>query len=211
VIIPPNPGLCSAFGAAIAPLRVDRVWSLGRRSDDLDEGSLRERFTHYENEARAELRADGLRDEPSIQRAVACRYHQQNYEQDVPVPDLGPGFSTHAAARFHELHRAFYGYAFESDSVEFVHCKLTLSGQQAKPTAEDGPVETALDRGARAVTAPDGRLLQTPIIRRGLLQEPREGPLVIEEEDSTVYLPAGWIARNGAAGSLLLEHAERTT
>ena len=40
VIVPPHPGLCSAFGAAIAEARVDRVQTLFTHSDNVDIAGL---------------------------------------------------------------------------------------------------------------------------------------------------------------------------
>jgi N-methylhydantoinase A/oxoprolinase/acetone carboxylase beta subunit len=42
VIVPPHPGLCSAFGAAIAEARVDRVQTLFTQSDSVDVATLAE-------------------------------------------------------------------------------------------------------------------------------------------------------------------------
>lgn len=49
----------------------------------------------------------------------------QNYEQEVQVCGLEPGFLARASEVFHDLHRDVYGYSFEHDPVEFVHCGLT--------------------------------------------------------------------------------------
>ena len=54
VVVPPHPGLCSAFGAALARLRVERVQTLGMRHSALDEADLAARF-------RAMLAAGGAR------------------------------------------------------------------------------------------------------------------------------------------------------
>ena len=98
MIVPPHPGLCSAFGAAIAPLRVDRVWSLGVRSDRISEADVRRRFEAGEADARTELERDGAAGTPLVTRSIACRYHLQNYEEDVAVADLEPGFLERAVA-----------------------------------------------------------------------------------------------------------------
>lgn len=92
IVVPPHPGLCSAFGAAIAPLRVDRVWTLGARSDEVDEADVRRQFELAIEEVLAELARDGVIGESILDLRLACRYVGQNYEQDVLVPDLSSRF-----------------------------------------------------------------------------------------------------------------------
>ena len=44
IVIPLFPGLCSAFGAALADFQVDKVWSTNYRSDSIDTGLIVEQF-----------------------------------------------------------------------------------------------------------------------------------------------------------------------
>jgi N-methylhydantoinase A len=209
IVVPPHPGLCSAFGAAIAPLRVDRVWSLGTRTDATSEEDLRRQFTSMEEDARRELARDGARGLVEARRSIACRYYLQNYEQNVPLPDLGPDFLIRVEAAFHELHRAFYGYAFESDPVELVHCKLTLTEARRASTRDTRTHAYSLaeELGTRSVTQADGRVRTVPILRRGRLSAPLDGPVVIEEADSTVFVADGWVVEGADADCLLLTRA----
>jgi N-methylhydantoinase A len=205
VVIPPHPGLCSAFGAGIARLQVDRSWSLSAQSDDLDETELRERFLAAEADAVEELRADGLKGEIGIRRTLECRYYLQNYEQEVRVPNLEPGFLKLASAAFHDLHRAFFGYAFEQEPVEVVHCRVSVYDQQAHVHYNAFAATAAAEEvGVRQVVSPAGEPLQTHVFRRGRIAETIEGPAVIEERDSTTYIPGGWSANQVANGAILL-------
>ncbi len=206
VIVPPHPGLCSAFGAAIAPLRVDRVWSLGVRSDRISEADVRRRFEAGEAETRAELERDGAAGTPLVTRAIACRYYLQNYEEEVAVADLEPGFLERAAADFHRLYRSVYGYAFEEEPVELVHCQVTAIEHAAGRAAGRTGIEAAA-AGERGVIGDDGVERVTRIVRRGRLGNPVAGPAVIEEADSTTFVPEGWTAADAAEGCLVLERA----
>jgi N-methylhydantoinase A len=211
VVVPPHPGLCSAFGAAIAPLRVDRVRSLGTRSDATSEEDVREQFGAMEEDARSELTRDGARQPAEARRSVACRYYLQNYEQDVPVSDLHPGFVGRLCDGFHELHRAFYGYAFETDPVEFVHCKLTLI-EMDDPTSP--PIDTDIygaseELGTRTVVGADGCVAGMRILRRGRLDQKLAGPLVIEDVDSTIFVAEGWLVESATADCLILTREAR--
>ena len=48
--------------------------------------------------------------------------------------------------------------------------------------------------------------LRTPVIGRADLREkPTDGPLIVEEYDSTVVVPPGWSAQRTAIGFMVLE------
>jgi N-methylhydantoinase A len=87
VIIPPSPGLCSAFGAAIARARVDRLRTVSMRSSDLDLERLARIDRALRDEAAAELQLSVEATRPTVRRVAAMRYLGQNYELDVDVPE----------------------------------------------------------------------------------------------------------------------------
>ena len=76
VIVPPHPGLCSAFGAAIAEARVDRVQTLFTNSDSLDLAGLAEAIERLRDAtspscARSVEVADA--GDPQLGRHALCR------------------------------------------------------------------------------------------------------------------------------------------
>jgi N-methylhydantoinase A len=206
VIVPPNPGLCSAFGAAIAPLRVDRVWSLGSRSDSVVEAELRQQIESVEREVVVELEADGLDGQPLVRRFIACRYYLQNHEEDILIDDLRDGFIARLCDNFHRRFRAAYGYAFDGEPIELVHAKVEGT-ERAMSTLSPPPMfygTTAIEQiGTRPVVVGDGLVSDVPVFRRGVLTNSVIGPAVIEEPDSTTYLPGGWHAQ-GASGNCIV-------
>ena len=209
IVVPRHPGLCSAFGAAIAQLRVDRVRSLGLRSDSTDEAEVRRLFDDMEAEVRAELAPDVGAAGVGIERMLDCRYFMQNYEQEVKIPDVGDGFLARACAVFHDLHNAVYGYSFEHDAVEFVHCKVTA--REARPgdgaVTAGGTYGHSEKRGERAVVTTGGDTRAVEVMQRGRLPSARPGPLVIEEDDSTIFVAEQWSVESGPADCLLLTRA----
>lgn len=83
VLVPPHPGLVSALGAAISELRVEKVRTLAALSTHVSEADLMRHFAEMDQEARAELVAEGLHGEAAATWKISMRYFQQNYEQDV--------------------------------------------------------------------------------------------------------------------------------
>ncbi len=192
VLVPPHPGLCSAFGAAISELRVEKVQTLAAQGDDLTDAALQGRFDAMLTESRLEIGREGLRGEPRETLTVSMRYGQQNYEQDIEyTPDEG---IDGAIRRFHERHHEFYGYHFEDEPIECVHVKVSVVEVSSSPSI-DGAVsmDVAGAEGCRPVVNPAGRAEDTPVFRRQKLASGSRhaGPAVIEEIDSTTFVPAG--------------------
>ena len=131
VVVPPHPGLCSAFGAALARLRVERVRTLGLRHSEVDEAELAAHFRAMLEEGRREIEAEGLRDAARERLGLSMRYAQQNYEQDVGYR-FADGLSA-AVNRFHRRHEEFFGYQFPDYPVELVHLKASLAETAAEP------------------------------------------------------------------------------
>ncbi len=197
VVVPPHPGLCSAFGAALARLRVERVQTLGSRHSEVDEADLAARFRAMLDAARREIEAEGLRGAPRERLGLSMRYAQQNYEQDVEYR-FADGLPA-AVERFHRRHEEFFGYQFPDHPVEMVHLKASLA-----ETAADPPPAPAAPAavGARPQPPPPAGAA----CRRDRLPPGTElhGPAVVEELDSTTYVPEGVQLAVDRLGNLVL-------
>jgi len=192
VVVPPHPGLCSAFGAAISELRVEKVHTFAARDRDVTDGDLKKRYDAMLQEAREEIGKEGIRGKPRERLFISMRYYQQNYEQDIEYrPEEG---LKGAVDSFHKRHREFYGYHFEDETVELVHLKVSISEASRRPkvnlTIEADPSH---GEGKRLVCESAARAAEMPIYRRGGLRvgSHLSGPAVIEEIDSTTFVPSG--------------------
>jgi len=196
VIVPPHPGLTSAFGALAADVRVDKRATRFHRSDLADAAGIDAILSRLQREAVAETREQGFAGEPLVQRSISMRYAGQNYEQDVPVP---PGPVTDDALKallddFGTAHRRFYGYHFPGEVVELIHFNVTAIGATAAPALPalaSGPPPEPRER--RAVRIGAGAHPDCPVYRRDALPAgcTLTGPLIVEELDSTTLVPAG--------------------
>ena len=215
VLVPPHPGLCSAFGAAIARLRVERVHTVALRGSAVSQQEVDQRFTALLEASRREIEAEGLRGAPRERLMVSMRYAQQNYEQDVEyvMPngqrDAGAGLSG-ATQRFHQRHQEFFGYQFEHHPVELVHLKVSVA-ESAAPE----PVLTFTERAdgdahpvprQRTLAGTAAQSTQAAVYRREQLAIAAhiDGPAIIEELDSTTFVPAGVELTVDEAGNLIL-------
>jgi N-methylhydantoinase A len=214
IIVPPHPGLGSAFGALLADLRVDRIWTHGYRSTNLDPGRFDERFNALVASAVRDLREEGFTGEPVVLRSISMRYLGQNYEQDVPVP---PGPITaetlrEVMRRFDQQHEQFYGYHIAGETMEFIHFKVSAIGPVSKIDLPplSGAAAPARPRSTRSVYF-EGRGRQScPVFRRGDLGAGSKvgGPALIEEENSVTLVHPGQTLEATTDGMLILTGIE---
>jgi N-methylhydantoinase A len=120
------------------------------------------------------------------------RYYQQNYEQDIEY--RSEEGLREAVGRFHERHHQFYGYHFEDETIELVHLKISISEAAHRPNINLGAVRGGIQQSApRLVYESATHTVQLPVYRRdGLPVGSRfSGPAIIEEIDSTTFIPSG--------------------
>ena len=196
MIVPPHPGLTSAFGALAADVRVDKRATRFHRSDLADAAQVDATLVRLERAAVAEAREQGFAGDPVVQRSISMRYAGQNYEQDVPVP-RGPitGDSLKALMdEFGEAHRRFYGYHFPGEVVELIHFNVTAIGATAPPSLPAlAPGPPPVPRERRPVRIGGAAHRDCPVYRRDALPAgcTLTGPAIVEELDSTTLVPAG--------------------
>jgi N-methylhydantoinase A len=196
MLIPPHPGLSSAFGALAANWRVDRVRTIFGRSTHLNVEIIGEWLEALTASALSELREDGFTGEPILLRSIDMRYAGQNYERPISLP-AGP-FTTEAAGtmveRFSRAHDEFYGFSLEDEPVEFVNLRVTVIGPtDLQPSVELSTTQEAEPTAWRPVSFHGRSYLETPVYRRELLGASftLTGPVIIEEPDATTVVHPG--------------------
>ena len=207
VIVPPHPGLTSAFGSLLADIRVDKTWTNIVRSDRLDAGAIDQRLGDLVLDATEDLRREGYGGVPTLRRSVTMRYMGQNYEEEVPIPD-GP-ITTESAAdlleSFHQHYEQIYGYRIADEIIEMVQFNVTVIGKTENPRFRE--LESKSDgvpSGTRSILFDGRNVANCPIYNREDLAPGQEieGPALIEELDSTTFLrptDALTVTRDGIA------------
>jgi N-methylhydantoinase A len=208
VVVPPNPGLCSAFGCAITEARVDRVQTFYSRSDSADPADVAAAARRLAERAVEDLRRSVPADEPVVRRSADMRYAGQNYELETRLPDgdLAERFGD-LLDSFEREHERQYGFRLEGEPIELVNLRVTAL--QPEP-----PPSVAAPAGAAAAEAVDVRPVwfeadgpvDCRIFRRaGLASGTRlEGPAIVEEIDSTTLAFPGDRLEVHPGGSLVL-------
>ena len=209
VLVPPSPGLCSAFGAAIADARVDRVQTHYAHSDVIDVAALERRASALVDDARAALaRTAGPDRHPTIRRVAEMRYAGQNYELEVDLPDgvLDARSFALLLDRFAAAHERQYGFALPGEAVELINLRVTASAPEPPPSAAADAAPVA-DAVTRRVTFDAAGPVVCPVRRRASLAVGAtfHGPLIIDEPDSTTVVAPGDVVRVLEHGVLAIE------
>jgi N-methylhydantoinase A len=203
VIVPPAPGVFSAFGLMCSETEYLAIRTLFRRTRDVSPADLNAELARLEAQVREQLAADGVRPQAmTIVHTADLRYAGQACELTVPArPDLAA-----MAADFDAEHARTYGHASPGAPTDLVSLKVI--GRAA--AAEDAgmfarlttpPPEPRPPREAY-FGAPFGTL-KTPVIARGdLAAAGRHGPLIIEEYDATCIVPPDATAALDAHGNI---------
>ena len=116
------------------------------------------------------------------------------------------------ARRFHAQHAAVHGHCAEDSDVEIVSYRLRAIVQMRKyaPLPQLQVVAVAPQiRGERRVTLGPHRAFDAAIVRRDDIETGwrAQGPVIIEQKDSTTLVPDGWSVRCDEWSNLILERA----
>jgi N-methylhydantoinase A len=213
VIVPVNPGLASAFGALAAQVRVDAVRSVYLTDARVTAADLNHLFAELESRAVGDFEVQAGGSAPhEIRRSVALRYLGQNYETDARVPngELTDPNLTAVYEEFGRLYEGFYGYRLDGIPIELVRLQVIVLGEELALPAPQQVRESEVGETVRDVWFPEHGFVRTPVLRRGTpaVAVSLDGPLIIDEMDSTIVIPPEWRLVGGPQGYLELERKE---
>lgn len=212
VIVPPHPGLCSAFGTLTADRRSDRIWTTGFNSDDIDLAGIQKKLEELKIEVTEELRSQQPEGDIHISVKLALRYQGQNYEHEIPLPGstVDEQVMVQAYREFNRLHDAFYGYELSGEVIEIVNMSVTgvSPGSVKLPPYRHGGVIRE-QRRRQVYFAGDG-FRDTAVLHRDSLPAGASltGPAIIQEVDSTTLLEPGDSLNVDERGSLIIQLAD---
>lgn len=199
VLVPGEAGLLSAYGLECAGIERVAEGQVDRPADDPELEAI---FARIEAEARRALEADGERGE-IVRRLAEVRLAGQDAALTIETASAA-GLAESFAARY----RAVFGYAPPPDRCPEVvsYRAIAGTGRTAPRSVAAAPARAdAEERGSGAGPHPLGSpFLDRAALRTGDLVE---GPLVVQDPYSTLYLAPGWTARTEPNASLVLHRA----
>ena len=85
ILVPPNPGVLSAFGMLLSDVIKDYSRSFPRTGKEIDILEMEEAYTVLEDNARSDLREEGFGNgRTMLRRSIDMRYKRQSHELTVP-------------------------------------------------------------------------------------------------------------------------------
>ena len=211
VVVPPVPGLFSSLGLLFSDVEHHYVQAFWRDvPQGLDCEEVNGALEALEQEAMATLLKERFTEsQVNLIWQADMRYQDQGYELPVPLLEsrLTPDGVQQLEERFHEEHNRTFGYR-SHEQVQLVNLRLIARGIPKEPRmpndlVSDPVVVTHPFR--RAYFGPTHGWLDTAVIpRKELLLEPRPGPLIVEEYDSTTVVPPEFTARRDEWGNILI-------
>ncbi len=197
VVLPPLPGVFSAFGMLVADLLHDMQASIVRNVDEIDPGALQQQIDALENEARARLREGGVPDHLiEMERRVDCCYLGQGDTMQVELANgtLAQADIDAIGETFKNEHRRQWNFDVTGRPVRVMNLRIRAVGkvgQFASPPVRKRNGQALAPIGMARIRMADG-WVEMPRYRREDLcnGDSIEGPLVIEELSSRIVIGA---------------------
>lgn len=206
VVIPMFSSGFSALGCVDATMNYSRQFTANIKSVAWDQGRLDALLKSEVAElSNALTQAGHSADSLTIVHTAGIRYSGQSYETSITEAALhNPEL---LGQQFDAAHRALYGYS-TGEHWELVTVRTEVAGtpRVIKPSR---PVTGTAQEGelSRPVTFETGEQADVRVLNRATLpvDEVLQGPLIIEDEWSTVVVPPSDTIRLDASGNLHME------
>jgi N-methylhydantoinase A len=213
VVVPPAPGLFSAFGLLFARIEYRGSRTSIRLLDPAGATTIDREFEQLEREVLAEEAEQYGGLGVMTRRFADLRYEGQAYSLSVAAPAPVDAEAVGKLRQdFETEYRRSYGHLPEGHTVEVtalrvvaslpVRDAVSLAGLQvAAPAPTDGA------RARRAYFGPSLGWRKTPVVVRADIEARVEGPLIVEEYDATTVVPPGCAVSRDAHYNLVIDVA----
>ena len=212
IIVPPSPGVFSAFGLLFADVEHHFVRTHFKPLADVDLEEANGILDELKAEGRRLLLAEGF-DKPlqEMQVQLDVKYAGQTSDLTINMPaaDFGPGALPAIAEVFMREHDRTYGYRVD-EPLQLVSIRVIARG-----ISKQDRVPRRIELGRSSGRAPGDRRVYfgggagwtaTPVMDRPALGAGwTPGPLIVEEYDSTTVVPPGWRASLDRLSNIALE------
>lgn len=218
VIIPPSPGLFSAFGLLFAEIEHHLCESFFFRLEQAIVDQANQAWRTMEKKALAEIEAGGYgKVDVEVLRFMDARYVGQSSELTLPIP-WKPFKKEHllkVAKRFHAEHMKSYAHQRPDEAIDVVNLRLMarVPGREDLLNEivrqKEGKNKRSIRDGSGHRKAYFGKRhgwLDTPVLKLNQLSEkPLRGPVIIELYDSTCVVPPRCSVSLDRFGSMVID------
>ena len=214
VLIPHTPGALSAFGAAHADLEGDLLEAVYQSIGGLTANVLTDHVEALRSQVDAWIEIEnsefGL-PEIVVEFSAEMRYDGQGYDVTVPLASawLEDADIPAIVDAFHVAHQAAYGHSSQGSDAWLNELRAHVIG--IVPNAESKPTNAGKSgepRGHRFVRV-GGQELEAAVYHREeiAIDTTIVGPAIIDQMDSTTYVPPNWTASVHGSRNIILDRS----
>ena len=215
VLIPPSPGVFSAFGLLAAPIEQHGARSVLCSTRPPDGARIAAAYESLRADMYQRLQAEGLEMSQLSMRTFAdLRYRGQSAEITVPFDpaDMGEAALRALEEAFEVEYARTFGHRGTGRDFEFVTARIVGGTRRSLPTSMRWLADTTGTEGParrrQAYFGPEHGWIDTPVVGRDDLgPSPSAGPLLVVEYDTTVVVPPGCGARLDEHRNIVLDIA----
>ena len=216
VVVPPFPGVFSSFGLLVADVEHHFVQTYFKTFAELDIIEMAALLNNLWKQGRSQLRAEGF-DESRHEVLTQLDMKYEGQVSDLTVPFTGSEVNEQAMraviAAFDEEHERSFGYNSPETGYQLVNVRVIARGLPETPRMPERlelPISFSSDTDSQrdVYFGPNRGWASVPITDRHSLSALKsEGPLIVEEYDSTTVVPPGWNATADQWSNIILEKA----
>ena len=216
VLVPSRPGVTSALGLLQADVRHEFISTKPQALSDSTSEMVKDVFSDLEQDAFTKFHEEGFpRSSLTLERYMDLRYQGQGYELSVAV-NIDDLSTNTIRSDFDDMHAKKFGHAADTQPVEIMSYRLV---GRAAPDRDQSvfdvlPVTGVLEKEPHARTVIfdlDGsaKRFEVPVIQREMMESNRmyEGPLVIEQSDTTTLVIPFQTAGLDTQGNIVIQDA----
>lgn len=217
VVIPPTPGVMSAFGFLSSDVKNEFPETYLKRAEDTPAAELKERLESLRAQAEEWLVGESVDEaERGYEFYVDCRYYLQNIQIPcrIELEELNGEDCTILRERFEREHKGRYNFELPDSPLEMATLRVVgrgkIKGVSLQPS-ENGatPDASAAIESAEQVYF-GGAWRETPTYTREKLEPGNvvPGPAIVAQPDTTTVIEPGYRGSVDRFGNILIESSE---
>tara|TARA_Y100001933_G_scaffold232676_1_gene251432 strand:+ start:48 stop:2069 length:2022 start_codon:yes stop_codon:yes gene_type:complete len=200
VVVPPNAGVLSASGLLLSDYIHYRSQTKRLLLNEKNVTSIQSNISSLTTEAKEYLMKLGIQPNKKIETSLEMRYVGQAFEVPVKLTETDVRNISLALLkkRFAEAHHKIFEFSKpEGDPVEIISIRVGAGEKTPELAIEHDNEDLNIDLKITKVDIVERGILSetTTLSRADLTGRTVSGPVLVQDESSTVYAPFGWQAR----------------
>ena len=200
VVVPPNAGVLSASGLLLSDYIHYRSQTKRLLLNEKNLTSIQSNISSLTTEAKEYLMKLGIQPNKRIETSLEMRYVGQAFEVPVKLTETDVCNISLALLqkRFAEAHHKIFEFSKpEGDPVEIISIRVGAGEKTPELAVEHDNEDTNNDTKITKVDIVERGILSetTNLSRADLTGRTVSGPVLVQDQNSTVYVPFGWQVR----------------